>query len=88
MATRTTAVTVRLGKNLVAQLQERAQAEEKTCAEIIRQALEHEFDTSEQLAMLDDIRGNILARLESLERLVVAEINSLVAGDAESGGAK
>ena len=71
-ATRTTAVTVRLGNALAEQLAGRAQLEGTTSADILRKALEKYVEGSEQHAMLDDLRQGLLARLESLERCIVA----------------
>jgi Arc/MetJ-type ribon-helix-helix transcriptional regulator len=88
MKQRSTPLTVRLGKTLVDQVQERAQLENSTCAEVVRKSLEHYFAADEQAAMLDDLRANILARLESLEQVVVAEINSLVSDSAQQGDDK
>lgn len=67
---RTTAVTVRLNKTLIAQLNDRAQLEETSGAEVMRKALEHYFAASEQAALLDDLRGNLLARLEACQGVV------------------
>ena len=86
-ATRTTAVTVRLGKALAEQLTDRAQSEGTTCADIMRKALEKYVEGKEQHAMFDDLRQGLLARLESLERSVVAEISNLVEMDDDQGGA-
>jgi predicted DNA-binding protein len=87
-ATRTTAVTVRLGKALADQLAAQAQMEGTTNADILRKALEKYVDAHEQRAMIDDLRQGLLARLESLERCVVAEIGNLVAIDDSQGGAQ
>lgn len=87
-ATRTTAVTVRLGKALADQLAAQAQMEGTTNADILRKALEKYVETHEQHAMFDDLRQGLLARLESLERCVVAEIGNLVAIDDDNGGAQ
>lgn len=87
-ATRTTAVTVRLGKALAEQLTDQAQSEGTTCADILRKALEKYVEGKEQHAMFDDLRQGLLARLESLERSVVAEIGNLVAMDDDQGGAR
>ena len=84
-ATRTTAVTVRLGKALAEQLTEQANLEGTTSADILRKALEKYLVINEQQAMLADLRQAVLARLEALERCVVAEIGSLVELD---GGAQ
>lgn len=87
-ATRTTAVTVRLGKALAEQLTDQAQSEGTTCADILRKALEKYVEGKEQHAMFDDLRQGLLARLESLERSVVAEIGNLVEMDDDQGGAR
>lgn len=87
-ATRTTAVTVRLGKALAEQLTDQAQSEGTTCADILRKALEKYVEGKEQNAMFDDLRQGLLARLESLERSVVAEIGNLVEMDDDQGGAR
>lgn len=87
-ATRTTAVTVRLGKALAEQLTDQAQSEGTTCADIMRKALEKYVEGKEQNAMFDDLRQGLLARLESLERSVVAEIGNLVEMDDDQGGAR
>lgn len=86
-ASRTTAVTVRMGKALAQQLTDQAQSEGTTCADILRKALEKYLAGREQHAMLEDLRQGLLARLESLERSVVAEISSLVEMDEGQGGA-
>jgi len=85
-AMRTTAVTVRMGKPLAQQLTDQAQSEGTTCADILRKALEKYLDNQEQHAMLEDLRAGLLARLESLERSVVAEIGSLVEMNEDQGG--
>ncbi|MBC7618982.1 MAG: ribbon-helix-helix protein, CopG family [Candidatus Saccharibacteria bacterium] len=87
-ATRTTAVTVRLGKALADQLTAQAQLEGTTSADILRKALDKYVEANEQHAMLDDLRQGLLARLESLERCIVAEIGNLVAIDDGQGGAQ
>ena len=87
-ATRTTAVTVRLGKALAEQLAAQAQMEGTTSADILRKALDKYVEANEQHAMLDDLRQGLLARLESLERCIVAEIGNLVAIDDGQGGAQ
>lgn len=87
-ATRTTAVTVRLGKALADQLTAQAQLEGTTSADILRKALDKYVEAHEQHAMLDDLRQGLLARLESLERCIVAEIGNLVAIDDGEGGAQ
>lgn len=87
-ATRTTAVTVRLGKALADQLTAQAQFEGTTSADILRKALDRYVEASEQHAMLDDLRQGLLARLESLERCIVAEIGNLVAIDDGQGSAQ
>lgn len=87
-ATRTTAVTVRLGKALAEQLTDQAQLEGTTCADILRKALEKYVEGKEQHAMFEDLRQGLLARLESLERSVVAEIGNLVELDDDQGGAR
>lgn len=87
-ATRTTAVTVRLGRALAEQLTDQAQSEGTTCADILRKALEKYVEGKEQNAMFDDLRQGLLARLESLERSVVAEIGNLVEMDDDQGGAR
>jgi predicted DNA-binding protein len=87
-ATRTTAVTVRLGKALAEQLTDQAQSEGTTCADILRKALEKYVEGKEQHAMFEDLRQGLLARLESLERSVVAEIGNLVELDDDQGGAR
>lgn len=87
-ATRTTAVTVRLGKALAEQLTGQAQLEGTTSADVLRKALEKYVESTERQAMLDDLRQGLLARLESLERCIVAEIGNLVAVDDGQGGAQ
>lgn len=87
-ATRTTAVTVRLGKALAEQLTTQAQLEGTTSADILRKALDKYVEGHEQHAMLDDLRQGLLARLESLERCIIAEISNLVAIDDGQGGAQ
>lgn len=87
-ATRTTAVTVRLGKALAEQLTGQAQLEGTTSADVLRKALEKYVESTERQAMLDDLRQGLLARLESLERCIVAEIGNLVAIDDGQGGAQ
>ena len=86
-ATRTTAVTVRMGKALAEQLAACAQMEGTTSADILRKALDKYVEGRERHAMFDDLRQGLLARLESLERCIVAEIGNLVAID-DQGGAK
>ena len=86
-ATRTTAVTVRMGKALAEQLAAQAQLEGTTSADILRKALDKYVEAREQHAMLDDLRQGLLARLESLERCIVSEIGNLVAIDDGQGGA-
>ena len=86
--TRTTAVTVRLGKALADQLTARAQLEGTTSADILRKALDRYVESNERHAMLDDLRQGLLARLESLERCIVAEIGNLVSIDDGHGGAQ
>ena len=85
-STRTTAVTVRLGQALADQLTDQAQSEGTTSADIMRRALEKYVDGKEQRAMLEDLRQGILARLESVERSIVAEISGLVELDQGQGG--
>ena len=85
-STRTTAVTVRLGQALADQLTDQAQLEGTTCADVLRRDLEKYIEGKEQRAMLEDMRQNILARLESVERSIVAEISSLVELDQDQGG--
>ena len=85
-STRTTAVTVRLGQALADQLIDQATSEGTTSADIMRKALEKYVDGKEQRAMLEDLRQGILARLESVERSIVAEISSLVELDQAQGG--
>lgn len=87
-ATRTTAVTVRLGKALAGQLTGQAQLEGTTSADILRKALEKYVEGIERQATLDDLRQGLLTRLESLERRIVAEIGNLVATDDGKGGAQ
>lgn len=87
-ATRTTAVTVRLGKALAEQLTGQAQLEGTTSADVLRKALERYVESTERQAMLDDLRQGLLARLESLERCIVAEIGNLVEIDDGQGGAQ
>ena len=87
-ATRTTAVTVRMGKALAEQLTAKAQSEGTTSADILRKALEKYVEANEQNAMLDDLRQGLLARLESLERCIVTEIGNLVEIDNGQGGAQ
>ena len=87
-ATRTTAVTVRRGKGLADQLTVQAQLEGTPSANILRKALDRYVETNEQHATLDDLRQGLLARLESLERCIVAEIGNLVAIDDGQGGAQ
>lgn len=84
-ATRTTAVTVRMGKALAEQLTAQAQMEGTTSADILRKALDKYVEAREQHAMFDDLRQGLLARLESLERCIVAEIGNLVAIDDQGG---
>ena len=86
--TRTTAVTVRLGKALAEQLTAQAQLEGTTSADILRKALDRYVEANEQHAILDDLRQGLLARLESLERCIVAEIGNLVTIDDGQGGAQ
>lgn len=83
---RTIAVTVRLSNTLNAQLNDRAQAEQTSCSEVLRKALEQYFETTEQAALLDDLRQNLLARMESLEHCLVGEIKNLVADNDQEGG--
>lgn len=85
-ATRTTAVTVRLGKALAEQLAAQAQLEGTTSADVLHKALDKYIETPEQHAMLDDLHQGLLARLESLERCIVAEIGNLVSIDDGQGG--
>ncbi|MBS0494309.1 MAG: hypothetical protein JSS31_10225 [Proteobacteria bacterium] len=89
-ATRTIAVTVRLGQNLATQLEAQATLEGTTHADVLRRALERYVEQREQRLMLDDLRKGLLDRLEALEHCVVREINSLVELDADNstvGGA-
>lgn len=85
-STRTTAVTVRLGNALANQLTDQAQSEDTNCADIMRRALQNYLAAREQRAMLEDVRQTILAKLESVERSIVAEISSLVELDQSQGG--
>lgn len=87
-ATRTTAVTVRLGKALAEQLTGQAQMEGTTSADILRKALEKYVEGTEHHAMLDDLRQGLLTRLESLERCIVTEISNLVEIDDDKGGSQ
>jgi predicted DNA-binding protein len=87
-ATRTTAVTVRMGKALAEQLAGQAQLEGTNSADILRKALEKYFENNEQHAMLIDLRQGLLARLEALERCVITEIGNLVEVDSDQGGAQ
>jgi predicted DNA-binding protein len=87
-ATRTTAVTVRMGKALAEQLAGQAQQEGTNSADIMRKALEKYFENNEQHAMLIDLRQGLLARLEALERCVITEIGNLVEVDSDQGGAQ
>lgn len=87
-STRTSAVTVRLGQALAQQLNDQARLEGTTCADVLRKALDKYIDGKEQRAMLEDMRQNILAKLEAVERSLAAEISSLVELDPEAGGSQ
>lgn len=88
-ATRTVAVTVRLGKSLASQLQTQATLEGTNHAEVLRRALEHYIENRDKDLKLDDLRKGLLDRLEALEDCLVREINNLVElddGSSRFGG--